>query len=222
MEEEVLEQEIQVQEENYIVQADLSDYYTKEETNDLLGGKQNTLIFDETPTLDSSNPVTSDGIAQALSSAGGGSKTLYFSNSLTYSQKKALMQEWYDEYIAGKNPYIYMTELADGDVSALGFLQYADLESNEKYIYITAFTNTYGSTKPGTITGTSYLFLNMYQIYTIVDGNTVSDVQFTENTIGYIPTTYDFANKSYVDGLVGNINTVLATLTTPSNNGGGA
>ena len=28
------------------------------------------------------------------------------------------------------------------------------------------------------------------------------------------------ASKTYVDNLVGNINTVLATLTTPSNNGG--
>lgn len=41
------------------------------------------------------------------------------------------------------------------------------------------------------------------------------------NTVSYTPTAdYNPATKKYVDDLVGNINTVLATLTTPSNNGG--
>ena len=37
-------------------------YYTKSETDTLLQGKQNTLTFDTTPTENSTNPVTSNGI----------------------------------------------------------------------------------------------------------------------------------------------------------------
>jgi len=44
------------------IQVDLTDYYTKEETNTLLSGKQNALTFDNTPTQSSTNPVTSGGI----------------------------------------------------------------------------------------------------------------------------------------------------------------
>ena len=38
------------------------DYYTKSQVDTLLNGKQATLTFDSTPTANSSNPVTSDGI----------------------------------------------------------------------------------------------------------------------------------------------------------------
>lgn len=37
-------------------------YYTESEVDTLLGGKQNTLTFDSTPTASSTNPVTSDGV----------------------------------------------------------------------------------------------------------------------------------------------------------------
>lgn len=48
---------------------DLSNYYTKSETNTLLGGKQNTLTFDSTPTANSTNPVTSGGIKTYVDTA---------------------------------------------------------------------------------------------------------------------------------------------------------
>ena len=47
---------------------DLSNYYTKSQTNTLLSAKQNTLTFDSTPTSGSTNPVTSGGVYTALSS----------------------------------------------------------------------------------------------------------------------------------------------------------
>lgn len=43
-------------------EADLTNYYTKSETDALLGNKQNTLTFDDTPTTNSNNPVKSGGI----------------------------------------------------------------------------------------------------------------------------------------------------------------
>lgn len=49
--------------------ANSADVYTKSETDTLLGTKQNTLTFDDTPTAGSTNPVTSEGIKSAIDSA---------------------------------------------------------------------------------------------------------------------------------------------------------
>ena len=46
----------------------LDRYYTKNETNSLLAGKQNTLTFDAVPTASSENPVKSGGVQSALAS----------------------------------------------------------------------------------------------------------------------------------------------------------
>lgn len=43
-------------------EVDLSNYYTKSQTDDLLDNKQDTLTFDNTPTQNSNNPVKSGGI----------------------------------------------------------------------------------------------------------------------------------------------------------------
>ena len=45
---------------------DLSNYYTKTQTDDLLADKQDELTFDAIPTASSNNPVTSDGIKTAI------------------------------------------------------------------------------------------------------------------------------------------------------------
>jgi hypothetical protein len=42
-------------------------YYTQDDTDELLGKKADTLTFDSTPTIGSNNPVTSHGVAAALS-----------------------------------------------------------------------------------------------------------------------------------------------------------
>ena len=45
---------------------DLSNYYNKTQTDNLLAGKEDTLTFDATPTASSDNPVTSGGVKAAL------------------------------------------------------------------------------------------------------------------------------------------------------------
>lgn len=50
----------------YIDNLPTIDAYTKAQVDALLTGKQNTLEFDQTPTADSTNPVTSGGVASAL------------------------------------------------------------------------------------------------------------------------------------------------------------
>ena len=47
----------------------LTDYYTKTVIDAALASKQATLQFDQTPTLNSSNPVTSEGIRAAIATA---------------------------------------------------------------------------------------------------------------------------------------------------------
>lgn len=48
-----------------------------------LSGKQDTLTFDTTPTQNSTNPVTSNGIYEALSSAGGGLQKVFYNTQQT-------------------------------------------------------------------------------------------------------------------------------------------
>ena len=48
------------------VSSQLSNYYTKNQVNNLLAGKQNLLTFDSTPTSGSTNPVTSGGVHSAI------------------------------------------------------------------------------------------------------------------------------------------------------------
>lgn len=47
-------------------EVDLSNYYTKTQTDTLLDAKQDELTFDSTPTEDSTNPVTSGGVFSGL------------------------------------------------------------------------------------------------------------------------------------------------------------
>lgn len=72
-----------------------AEYYTKAEIDVLLAQKQNVLTFDNIPTDDSTNPVTSDGIYAAVNnvvkftnsniSAGNLTTTVNFTGTLVYA-----------------------------------------------------------------------------------------------------------------------------------------
>lgn len=72
-----------------------AEYYTKAQIDVLLAQKQNTLTFDDTPTDGSTNPVTSDGIYEAVNdvvkfatgtiTAGSLTTTINFSGTLVYA-----------------------------------------------------------------------------------------------------------------------------------------
>lgn len=72
-----------------------AEYYTKAEIDILLAQKQNVLTFDDTPTENSINPVTSDGIYDAISDvvkfangtigAGNSTVTLSYTGTLVYA-----------------------------------------------------------------------------------------------------------------------------------------
>ena len=72
-----------------------AEYYTKAQADVLLAQKQNKLTFDNTPTEDSTNPVTSDGVYTALAnvvkfatgniSAGNLTQTINFTGTFVYA-----------------------------------------------------------------------------------------------------------------------------------------
>lgn len=80
-------------------QVDLSNYYTKAQVDLLLQAKQDTLTFDNTPTASSTNPVTSDGIAQALA---GKQDTLTFDNTPTQNSNNPVKSGGVYTALAGK------------------------------------------------------------------------------------------------------------------------
>ena len=234
MEEEILEEEIQVQEENYIVNADLSDYYTKEETNNLLSNKQNTLTFDNTPTLNSNNPVTSDGIAQALASASGGFDVIKMNYSDSSTVIKEKMKDFYDTYKDNDSMcFFFLTdsEQTENDNIVMMLSNY-NVSNGTGYFKFEGRVIPYYENITGTY-GITYRPVYRYYLLANISNEEITNYSLSKNVISYenvyesdvlgvYNTTYfepydnyQPATKKYVDDIVGNINTVLATLTTP-------
>lgn len=63
--------------------ADKSDTYTKTEVDTALSNVQGQLTFDNTPTANSQNPVTSDGIYNALQRNSGGGSSIIVDSTIT-------------------------------------------------------------------------------------------------------------------------------------------
>ena len=100
----------------------------------------------------------------------------------------------------------------------IGALITIDLGANSSEIGFTVFRLKYSNNK---ITYSMYRYHRDF--VDIINAQTITGKK-TFNTLpesSVTPTTANqLVNKAYVDGLVGNINTVLATLTTPTSNGG--
>lgn len=324
MEEEILEEEIQVQEEKYVSNADLSDYYTKEETDDLLdekadiedipvmtdyytktqtdnlldekadisdipdisgkqdlitssnklssdlvddslgtnkfvtsqekttwNGKQNALTFDSTPTLNSNNPVTSDGIAIAIQNAGSGKNPMYLGKRSEHNTSETAID------LTNLDVGVYVINM---DTSADNIYLKADYNGNtitgnyspfylgsciNNILYLRINTKISDSLPTNTVIGDfSYTYyyeadkIIRYENRYIKIGNSIStgtgnNIEYRlvttngnqtitgKKTFSTLPessvtptTTNQLVNKQYVDDIVGNINTVLATLTT--------
>ena len=297
MEEEILEEEIQVQEENYI-KADLSDYYTKEETDTLLdekadisdipdisgkqdlitssnklesdlvsdnlqnnlfvtgtekttwNSKQDALTFDSTPTLNSNNPVTSNGIKEALDNIP--STAIYLGKATDFNaQEKAIDLDelpigcyciypdvTYRTYIYIKAKYgtttltnsfyTYLTtsKLSTGMVYLIKYSEIPEEPTGTIYfgeICYTSFTdnyNIYVSSNPIKISSYALTIDYVSKTLNLCSTDTAQTIS-QKKTFNVLPessvtptTSNQLVNKQYVDDIVGNINTILATLTT--------
>ena len=87
-------------------EVDLSNYYTKTQTDTLLDAKQDVLTFDNAPTASSNNPVKSGGVYTALASK---QDTLTFDNTPTASSDNPVTSDGIKAAIDGVNNKLYCT-----------------------------------------------------------------------------------------------------------------
>lgn len=84
-------------------QVDLTNYYTKSQTDTLLADKQDTLTFDNVPTSGSTNPVKSAGVLSAINDAVATKQdTLTFDNAPTSSSNNPVKSDGIFTALAGK------------------------------------------------------------------------------------------------------------------------
>lgn len=166
---------------------DLSDYYTKEESNEKLLTKQDKLLAGENITIEG-NVISASGDE--------GIKTIDMTNNLTTNEVIALEPGIYALIGSG---YIQ----SFGRVSGYNLIIVLKNQFNQRNCYIVKENGDIYYYMPSS--GNSHLVIRYDKML------------MTDNTKPYTPSgDYNPATKKYVDDQVGNINTILATLTTVS------
>ena len=169
------------------VAVDLSNYYTKEESNEKLDRKQDVLTAGENIIIEG-NVISASGDE--------GIKTIDMTNNLTTNEVIALEPGIYALIGSG---YIQ----SFGSVSGYNLIIVLKNQFNQRNCYIVKENGNIYYYMPSS--GNSHLVIRYDKML------------MTDNTKPYTPSAdYNPATKKYVDDQVGNINTVLATLTTVS------
>lgn len=89
------------------IEQELSNYATNVAVSQALANKQDTLVFDDTPTADSQNPVRSGGIFNAIKNAGGGKNVLVNTGIMqSYSIRKHDSSGSYSGTFSGQSELI--------------------------------------------------------------------------------------------------------------------
>lgn len=167
---------------------------------------------------------------------GGSGEEQLFINHTSYgitlsAENLAILQQVYDKYVNNEPINLLIKNVNNYSPDNMAFYIYSKISGTTFYCYgmsnytinngVLWLTNT---TINATITNGA---LSSGQIRTDVKSGTIpyvsgsTGVLNTNNTAQYTPTgDYNPATKKYVDDQVGAINTVLATLTTPTSNGG--
>lgn len=181
------------------VAVDLSNYYTKEESDEKLLAKQDKLVAGDNITISEDN---------VISASGGLPELLNQEIDLTSIETGAYI-------IGGLNTVIKTGGFVHRKIFA---------NNSSRAILITCKVNNDGFGTGILIEGNfksgvyadkrSRIILYNYYGYDVLDA---TNILFKNNTTTYTPTgDYNPATKKYVDDQVGNINTILATLTTVS------
>ena len=105
-----------------------------------LAGKQSTLTFDQTPTVGSSNPVTSDGIATALAGAADSVKPKIGAGAPTSATVADFLGQ---QYVDTTDEVMYFCVKIDGNVYKWIKGGGSSLELNRIYIYTQPTKTTY-------------------------------------------------------------------------------
>ena len=202
---------------------DLSSYYTKTETDNLLNAKQNTLTAGDNITIQ--NNVISSSVYQ---------DTFYWDGTDTANNRTMFEKIW-SLLQDGKSVNLYLPSGLGGRKFNVGYEVY----SNNLYLCmnfiwggkIYYYEHQVASFNNGVISSFNSLNtsnINIRGIATNYNTNAQNNefsVLPVNNTKEFTPTAnYHPATKKYVDdsisSAIGSINTILATLTTPSNGGG--
>lgn len=194
---------------------DLTDYYTKNEVNNKLATISKVYYWEEGNTGEESITIFQEMINDLIN---GGNPILSnkYSNDTTINA---------DYRIGGSNIYTFPTDLdittlstytGEIDLRRFGYstVGVTSGKVNRTWIYykiMIVLKNGVVEKIAGPFKTTAYFNNNSWE------GNSGTTILCSENTMVYTPTSdYNPATKKYVDDQVGNINTILATLTTVS------
>ena len=197
------------------VEIDLSNYYTKNDVDNKLSTISKVYYWEEGNQGEESIKVFQDMINDLIN---GGNPIL----SNKYSNDSSSSADY---TIGGSDIYTFPTDLDITTLStytgeiALRRFGYSTVgvdsgKVKRTWIYYRIFIDLKNGVVEkirGPFKGTAYFNYNSWE------GGSDTTILCTQNTMAYTPTgDYNPATKKYVDDQVGNINTILATLTTVS------
>ena len=194
---------------------DLTDYYTKDEVNDKLATISKVYYWEEGNTGEESIAVFQEMINDLIN---GGNPIL----SNKYSNDTSMNADY---RIGGSDIYTFPTDLDittlstyTGDIVLRRFGYSSVGVTSGKVSRTWVRYKVIITLKDGTVTKINGpMKLTAYFSDKIWEGGADTTILCAENTRVYTPTSdYNPATKKYVDDQVGNINTILATLTTVS------
>lgn len=133
-------------------QVDLTNYYTKSQTDALLADKQDTLTFDNVPTSGSTNPVKSAGVLSAINDAVATKQdTLTFDNAPTSSSNNPVKSGGVFTALSGKQDTLTFDATPTGN-STNPVTSGGVFEALQNVDVPVATTSTAGKVKPDGIT----------------------------------------------------------------------
>ena len=198
---------------------DLSDYYTKNEVNNKLATISKVYYWEEGNTGEESITIFQEMINDLIN---GGNPIL----SNKYSNDTSATADY---RIGGSDIYTFPTDL---DITTLSTYTGDIVLRRFGYSSVGVTSGTVSRTwvrykvtitlKDGTVTKINGpMKLTAYFGDKIWEGGADTTILCAENTRAYTPTSdYNPATKKYVDDKIGSINTILATLTTVTEEGG--
>ena len=203
------------------VDVDLSDYYTKEETysrdetNTLLNGKQDTLTPGYYITIDNNNVIDVTGVVRTS-----GADHIYGNKAFEYyptvvattptSNNQLINKGWVDSQLSGKqntidNDHKLPYSLISGTPDLTDYVKNTDYATSSTGGVIKV-QDTLGLAIGNT--GNLFATTKTYSIYQSLAEGTVIGKGTLENVI----IGKDLTTKAYVDSLVGDVETLLTTL----------
>ena len=173
------------------IEVDLSDYYTKSETNTLLVDK---VGFTDYPT----NDGTKSGVIKVNVTDG-------ISINTSNNRLQAVNTD-YGTYQSSSNSYIIGKGTLENVITGKGLVSNTNYAS-ESVAGVIKVNNTYRATSVSS-SGSLQTTTKTYQQYQGAD----NEMFIGKGTLENVITGKDLTTKSYVDGLVGDINSALDTI----------